>query len=184
MARLKLLAGALALCLASPASSSSIDRWRPLIAEASTRFGVPQGWIERVMKAESRGRPYARSPKGAMGLMQLMSGTWADMRASVALGGDPYDPHDNVLAGTLYLRFLYDRFGYPGLFAAYNAGLQRYADQLTGKRALPLETRAYVAAIAGTGPPLFLPSTGSAISEASHAPATLFFALSTSKSGQ
>ena len=57
-----------------------------------------------------------------MGLMQLMPATWAAMRAEHGLGHDPHDPRDNILAGTAYLRAMYDRFGYPGLFAAYNAG--------------------------------------------------------------
>ena len=50
-----------------------------------------------------------------------------------------------------YLRAMYDRFGYPGLFAAYNAGPGRYADHLTTGRPLPGETRAYVAAVTGAG---------------------------------
>jgi hypothetical protein len=82
-----------------------------------------------------------------MGLMQLMPGTWRDMRALLGLGSDPHDPHDNILAGTAYLRLMYDRFGYPALFAAYNAGPARYAAARAGKRSLPAETRAYVAAV-------------------------------------
>ncbi len=105
------------------------------------------------MKAESAGRltrggrPIT-SAAGAMGLMQLMPGTWADMRRAYALGSDPYDPHDNVIAGTAYLRAMYDRFGYPGLFAAYNAGPARYSSHITTRRPLPPETRAYVAGVA------------------------------------
>jgi soluble lytic murein transglycosylase-like protein len=83
-----------------------------------------------------------------MGLMQLMPATWRDMRASFGLGDDPFAPHDNILAGTAYLRLMYDRFGYPGLFAAYNAGPSRYAAFLAGGRKLSRETRAYVAAAA------------------------------------
>ena len=79
-----------------------------------------------------------------MGLMQLMPGTWSDMRALLALGHDPQDPRDNILAGTFYLRLLYDRFGYPGLFAAYNAGPSRYSAFLDGARPLPPETLAYL----------------------------------------
>jgi soluble lytic murein transglycosylase-like protein len=137
-----------------PACAESVADWRPYIVEASTRFDVPEPWIERVMSAESRGRTTLKgrpitSSAGAMGLMQLMPPTWARMRASLRLGADPYDPHDNIIAGTAYLRILYDRFGYPGLFAAYNAGPTRYAEYLTRDRALPSETRNYVAALIG-----------------------------------
>jgi hypothetical protein len=82
-----------------------------------------------------------------MGLMQLMPGTWQAMRSAHGLGSDPDDPRDNILAGTAYLRAMYDRFGYPGLFAAYNAGPARYADHLARGRRLPSETVAYVAKV-------------------------------------
>lgn len=141
------------LVIASPAHAQSVHNWRPYIVEASSRFGVPVAWIERVMHAESRGRTHLngrpiRSSAGAMGLMQLMPGTWADMRTRIGLGRDPDDPRDNILAGTLYLRLMYDRFGYPGLFAAYNAGPGRYAEHLAGRRALPAETVGYLASVA------------------------------------
>lgn len=78
-----------------------------------------------------------------MGLMQLMPGTYAEMRLLYGLGADPYAPDDNILAGTAYLRLNLDRFGYPGLFGAYNAGPDRYARSLAGAP-LPPETRAYL----------------------------------------
>jgi len=132
---------------------STVATWRPYIREASRRFGVPVAWIERVMQAESRGRTAQgghpiRSSAGAIGLMQLMPGTWSDMRARLGLGIDPDDPRDNILAGTFYLRLMYDRFGYPGLFAAYNAGPARYADYLAGRTKLPRETIGYLASVA------------------------------------
>ena len=83
-----------------------------------------------------------------MGLMQLMPGTWARQRARFSLGQDPFDPRDNVLAGTSYLREMYDRYGAQGFLAAYNAGPGRYEDWLAGRRSLPLETHRYVARIA------------------------------------
>ena len=146
-----LMAGTLAITV--PAEAQSLSQWRPYILEASARHGVPTLWIERVMQAESGGRTHRdgrpiRSSAGAMGLMQLMPGTWADIRAQLGLGHDPDDPRDNILAGTFYLRLLYDRFGYPGLFAAYNAGPARYARHLAGRSALPAETIAYVATVA------------------------------------
>lgn len=85
-----------------------------------------------------------------MGLMQLMPGTWAEMRRKHGLGANAHDPRDNILAGTAYLRAMHDRFGYPGLFAAYNAGPARYAEHLATGRPLPVETAAYVATVGGT----------------------------------
>ncbi len=133
-----------------------VGRWRREIAEASARFDVPAVWIERVIRAESRGRTVQdgrpiTSPAGAMGLMQLMPGTWADLRSRLGLGSDPHAPRDNILAGTAYLREMYDRFGYPGVFAAYNAGPTRYVASLASGRALPAETRAYFAEVTGEG---------------------------------
>jgi hypothetical protein len=124
------------------------DTIAEFIAEASQRFGIPQGWIAAVMRAESAFDARATSPKGAMGLMQLMPDTWASLRARLGLGADPYNPRDNVLAGARYLRDLYDQFGARGFLAAYNAGPGRYGDSLTGGRPLPEETRAYVAKVA------------------------------------
>ncbi|MDZ7281350.1 lytic transglycosylase domain-containing protein [Sphingomonas sanguinis] len=137
---------------AGPVQAETVAYWRPSIVEASNRFRLPTAWIERVMQAESGGRTMLngrpiRSSAGAMGLMQLMPGTWADMRARLGLGGNPDDPRDNILAGTLYLRLMYDRFGYPGLFAAYNAGPRRYADYLAGRARLPAETAVYLARV-------------------------------------
>jgi soluble lytic murein transglycosylase-like protein len=152
---LRPLALAIALFVATPAAADPVDRWRAEIAEASARFAVPVAWIERVIRAESGGhtmlggRPIT-SHAGAMGLMQLMPATWAAMRAAHGLGRNPHDPHDNILAGTAYLRVMYDRFGYPGLFAAYNAGPGRYAAHLATGSALPTETRAYLAQVSGT----------------------------------
>lgn len=141
---------------AAPVSARADDvtRWRPLIAEASARFGLPEAWIEKVVAAESagqtvwRGRPITSSA-GAMGLMQLMPATWATMRQRLGLGTDPHNPRDNILAGSCYLRLMYDRFGYPGLFAAYNAGPGRYGAVLAGASRLPAETQAYLLATAG-----------------------------------
>lgn len=119
-----------------------------LIAEASRRFGLPQAWIRAVIQAESAFDPQARSRVGAMGLMQVMPATYAELRARHGLGPDAYDPRDNVLAGAAYLRELYDRFGPNGFLAAYNAGPGRYQDHLQTGRPLPLETRLYVVRIA------------------------------------
>lgn len=153
MARLTaILAAALLLC-AAPASAG-VDRWAAEIAEASARFAIPEGWIRRVMKAESDGETELSgapivSRAGAMGLMQLMPATWIEMRAAYGLGADPFDPHDNIMAGAAYLKAMYERFGYPGLFAAYNAGPRRYSEVRAGRRTLPAETVAYVRKLSG-----------------------------------
>ena len=126
------------------------------IAEAAQRFALPAAWIRAVMKAESNGDVRAISPKGAIGLMQIMPETWAGLRLRHRLGNDPYDPHDNIIAGAAYIRELFDRYGSPGWIAAYNAGPGRYEASLSG-RPLPAETRAYVATVApgldGAGDP-------------------------------
>lgn len=154
MAALKSLTAAVALAVAMPAHADPVDHWRPLITDASARFGIPVAWIERVMRAESRGmtvwqgRPIT-SRAGAMGLMQLMPATWSDMRSRLGLGTNPHDPRDNIMAGTYYLRLMYERFGYPGLFAAYNAGPERYGRFLDGSGGLPAETHTYLASVTG-----------------------------------
>ncbi len=138
------------LCAApSPAAPTSLARWHPLIAEASRRFGVPEAWIAAVMHAESggktvfNGRPI-RSAVGAMGLMQVMPKTYEDLRSRYGFGANPYDVHDNIFAGTAYLRQMYRRYGYPNLFAAYNVGPGRFDDFLWHGRALPRVTLDYV----------------------------------------
>lgn len=118
------------------------------IADASRRFGIPGHWIRAVIRAESAGKARAVSPVGAMGLMQVMPDTWAELRFRHGLGPDPYDPHDNILAGTAYLREMWDRYGgVAAMLAAYNAGPGRYDEYLSAGRVLPAGTRAYVAAL-------------------------------------
>jgi len=114
------------------------------IAEASQRFGIPAAWISAVMRAESFGDVRAISPKGAIGLMQIMPETWTALSRRYRLGRDPYDARDNIIAGAAYLRELHDRYGIPGFLAAYNAGPARWEDRLATGRPLPAETRAYL----------------------------------------
>lgn len=154
----------LACGLSGPAFAQSSGVIRPSprdpygehIAEAAQRFQLPVAWLRAILAAESNGDPRATSPKGAMGLMQVMPETWGDLRMRHRLGSDPYDPHDNIIAGAAYIRLLYDRYGTPGWIAAYNAGPGRYEASLKG-RPLPPETRAYVATVApnldGAGDP-------------------------------
>jgi hypothetical protein len=124
------------------------NTWAPYIAEAAHRFSVPAHWIRAVMQLESNGDTIALSPKGAMGLMQIMPQTYAELRLRYHLGPDPYAPRSNILAGAAYLRELQDRYGPAGFLAAYNAGPGRYEDYLAYGRPLPEETRNYVAALA------------------------------------
>ncbi|MGI4795389.1 MAG: lytic transglycosylase domain-containing protein, partial [Janthinobacterium lividum] len=123
------------------------DPWGPYIVEASTRFDVPQSWIRGVIHQESSGRQDALSAPGAMGLMQIMAPTYDELRTKLALGDDPYNPHDNILAGTAYIRQLYELYGTPAFLAAYDAGMGRLDDYLTHDRPLPNETRRYVASV-------------------------------------
>jgi soluble lytic murein transglycosylase-like protein len=125
------------------------ERWQTLIAEAGTRFEIPQVWLQAVIRAESAGceaidgHPIT-SPAGAIGLMQLMPATWKELRERLALGIDPYNPHDNIVAGAAYLRELYDRYGAPGFIAAYHAGPKRYKAYRLGESSLPAATLDYL----------------------------------------
>lgn len=128
------------------------DPWGPYIVQASQRFDVPQSWIRSVIHVESGGNEYINgqlvtSGPGAMGLMQLMPETYQELEAQYGLGDDPYNPRDNIMAGTAYLREMYDLFGSPGFLAAYNAGPQRLNQYLTDGRPLPAETTHYLAMI-------------------------------------
>jgi soluble lytic murein transglycosylase-like protein len=125
----------------------SIDKFANFIAEASARFTVPARWIRAIIQIESAGDEHAISPRGAMGVMQLMPDTWVELSAHYELGLDPFDPRDNILAGTGYLRELRDRFGSAGFLAAYHAGPARYGPHLATGQPLPPATIAYVTAV-------------------------------------
>jgi hypothetical protein len=129
------------------------DPWGPYIVQAAERFDVPERWIREVMRTESGGRLYENgelitSNAGAMGLMQVMPSTYDELRVRYGFDDDPYDPKNNILAGTAYLREMYDVYGSPGFLAAYNAGPGRLEDYLLRNKSLPDETRRYVAKIA------------------------------------
>ena len=126
------------------ARSAAVDQWSSLLAEAALRTGLPAVWLHDLMRAESNGNALAVSPKGAIGLMQLMPTTYAMLRIPLGLDADPFAPHDNIVAGAMYLRLLVDRYGWPGALAAYNAGPARLDAFLTRRRALPPQTIAYV----------------------------------------
>lgn len=108
--------------VASQGSTNALPRPKPTISEMVTRAaianGLPPEIVHSVARAESAYQTNAVSPKGAIGVMQLMPGTAA------ALQADPHDPEQNIEAGTRYLRDLlikYDGDSVKAL-AAYNAG--------------------------------------------------------------
>ncbi len=169
----------LAAVCAAPAYGCGLAQWQPYIAEASRRYAIPETWIREVMRAESAGcthldaRPIT-SHAGAMGLMQIMPATWAELRQRHGLGNDPHDSRDNILAGAAYLREMHDQVGVPGAFAAYHAGPGRYAAHVLHGAPLPPETRRYLAQVSaavGLGGP-------ARIAESADAPRDALFAIS------
>jgi hypothetical protein len=137
-----------------PVPGNPDDPWGPYIREAAARFGVPELWVREVMRQESGGRLYGdngvliTSSAGAMGLMQIMPRTYETLRDEYGLGNDPYEPRNNILAGTAYIREMYDRYGAPAFLAAYNAGPDRVDAYLTNGTPLPDETVNYLASVA------------------------------------
>jgi soluble lytic murein transglycosylase-like protein len=122
-----------------PATETQGGQWLdPVIAKASRRYGVDTSLIKAVIKAESNFNPTAVSHAGARGLMQLMPGTARSLGVS-----DSFDPEQNVMAGTRFLRDLLDRYNgnVDSALAAYNWGpgnVDKRPDHL------PRETRDYL----------------------------------------
>lgn len=133
---------ALFLASAVPSNAGCRDH----VSAAAEWSGLPASWIAAVMQAESSGRPTSRSSAGAMGCMQLMPGTWAEITDRYSLGADPYHVRANMFAGAAYLRTLVDRFGWPTALAGYHAGPGRAQAFLAG-RPLPAETIIYIARV-------------------------------------
>jgi len=133
--------------------SQLLNRWDGFITEASDRFHVPKAWIRAVMARESGGRTMLGegqpiiSRAGAVGLMQVLPETYDEMAVEHKLGANPFDARDNIMAGAAYLRWLHHKYGYPAMFAAYNAGPGKLEDHLEHGARLPAETRAYVGGI-------------------------------------
>ncbi|OYY05122.1 MAG: hypothetical protein B7Y73_02515 [Acidocella sp. 35-58-6] len=129
------------------------DPWGPYIKIAAGRFDVPEQWVRQVMKVESGGHQYIGgqltvSSSGAMGLMQLEPETYQEMASRYGLGSDPFNPYDNIMAGTAYIHEMYSVYGSPGFLAAYNAGPGRLDSFENYHQPLPHETTNYVAMIA------------------------------------
>jgi soluble lytic murein transglycosylase-like protein len=124
-------------------TTATTERWVPAIEKYATHYGVDPAVVRAVMQAESGGYERSVSPKGAMGLMQLMPGTAEQLGVS-----DPFDPDENIRGGVAYLGDMLQRFGdLPRALAAYNAGpgaverhggvppyaeTERYVDQVLG----------------------------------------------------
>lgn len=127
---------------APPARKAAPARLAPLIDQHSRSRGIDPALVHAVIRAESAYRPEAVSPKGAIGLMQVMPGT--GRRFGVH---DLAAPENNLKAGTAYLKHLLDRYGnVPLALAAYNAG--EGAVDRHGQAIPPYpETRAYVSSI-------------------------------------
>ena len=131
-----------------------LNRWDGIIDQASKRFNVPKAWIRAVMTRESGGRTMLGenqpiiSRAGAVGLMQLLPETYQEMATEHKLGANPFEPRDNIMAGAAYLRWLHHKYGFPAMFAAYNAGPGKLEDHLAHGVSLPAETRAYIGGIA------------------------------------
>lgn len=131
---------------------SSTDKSAPFensITEHSRRQGVAADLVRAVIQVESAFNPVAVSSKGAMGLMQLMPATAAEMGVM-----NPFEPDQNIRGGVAYLRRLLDRYNgdVELALAAYNAGMgnvEKYGDVPPFK-----ETRNYVKKITGSKPVL------------------------------
>ena len=118
------------------------ERFDPIIAASATEHDVRPDLVRAVIQAESAFDPLARSHKGAMGLMQLMPATAAELGVS-----DPYDPEQNIRGGVAYLKSLLVQYSNDEelALAAYNAGpgaVEKY-DGVPPYR----ETRQYIAKI-------------------------------------
>ena len=122
-------------------ASDRARQYEPIIQKASQTYDVDPALIRAVIRAESNFKTESTSPKGAMGLMQIMPGTAKDLGIR-----DAYDPQQNIMGGTRYLKSLLDRYGgdVPTALAAYNWGMGNVERR---PEKLPRETRVYISRI-------------------------------------
>jgi soluble lytic murein transglycosylase-like protein len=121
------------------------QRLEAIIQEAARTYRLPPALVLAVIRMESNFAPRAVSPKGAMGLMQLMPGTASELGVR-----DAFCPRENIMAGCRYLRWLLDNFqgSLPLALAAYNAGHQRVV--AAGYHIPPIqETQEFVTQVIG-----------------------------------
>jgi hypothetical protein len=119
-----------------------VNSYSDIIKEASQKYGVPENIIKAMIDAESSGNPYAVSPKGATGLMQLMPGTAAGLGVT-----DSRDPYQNIMGGTKYISQMYNSYGsgsWENALWAYNAGPGNMQ-----KGVFPDETKNYINTVLG-----------------------------------
>ena len=132
----------------SESSSSAAGHLDGFIAEASERFGIPAAWIRAIVHVELGRTVRTSSRKGGVGLSQLSPEKWTELRHRYALGTNPSDRRDNILAGTAHLREMYDRYGSKDFLAVYIMGPTRYDEHRKSGAPLPEETQAVVADLA------------------------------------
>lgn len=138
---------------ATPPAKLPTASCRAYAPEAAARSGLAVDVILRVMRAESGGSESIVSVKGAIGCMQIMPATWAYLSPRYGLGSDPYHARMNMIGGALYLAELARRFGWPGAYAAYNAGPARYIRYAANGVPLPTETVAYASRLGSVAAP-------------------------------
>ncbi len=119
-------------------ASERARQYEPVIQEASKTYGVDPELIRAVIRAESNFKNESTSPKGAMGLMQIMPETAKDLGIR-----DGYDPRENIMGGTRYLKGLLERYrgDVPTALAAYNWGMGNVERR---PEKLPRETQVYI----------------------------------------
>jgi len=123
------------------ANLPAVKGFESIVMEAGEKHGVAPSLIQAIIEVESSGNPLAVSKSGAQGLMQLMPET------AVQLGvTNPFDPGENIMAGTRYLRLLLDRYrgNLKLALAAYNWGMGNLEKR---PEAMPDETRNYIAQV-------------------------------------
>lgn len=123
-----------------------IETYQPYISAASAKYGVDENVIKAVIDQESSGNYAATSPKGAMGLMQLMPETASSLGVA-----DAYNPEQNIMGGTKFLAGLINKYGLQGGLAYYNGGGNAAAAVMAG-RPSNRETDKFVPSVMGKIP--------------------------------